>query len=86
MRTVSIEIDVEEIVDSMRNDDIAYLVQYLQSRNRCDEAMTVINGKLSCIKLDSTGTYDQAIVKLSSNQHRLSLEEEQYIISIASKL
>lgn len=86
MRTVSIDIDLEEIIDSLNVNDIEYMIEYLQSLNRCDEAMTVINGKLSCIKLDSTGTYDQAIVKLANNQHRLSLEEEQYIISIAAKL
>jgi len=86
MGTVSIDIDIEEIVNSMDQYDIAELVQYLQLQGLADASISCYNGKLACWNPGSRDQFNQSMAMLSKNQHRLSLEEEQYIINLASKL
>lgn len=87
MRTVSIDIDIDDFLSSMSKRDYDYLLKCLKEDGYVDESVVIEGGILiSKLPLYDNSDYQKAILKLSENKHRLSIDEEELIINLAKKL
>jgi hypothetical protein len=81
--TVSADVDIDEVIDSMSTQEKQDLVDELYNDGYVPKQMCEIHdGKLVSVP---ESFYQEAINKLAQNYHRLSIEEEKIIINIAKK-
>jgi hypothetical protein len=87
MRTVEIEIDIDDFLSAMNSRDYDYLLKCLKEDGYVDESVIIKDGVLtSKLTLYENSDYYNALLKLSENKHRLSTDEEELIINLGKKL
>lgn len=87
MRTVNVDIDIDDFLSAMNSRDYDYLLKCLKEDGYVDESVAIKDGIFSSnISLFENNDFNNAILKLLQNRHRLSIEEEELIINLAKKL
>jgi hypothetical protein len=82
MTWISVDIDLDEVISSLRKKDIEYLIECLIEDGHLDKRFPNDNEPMHFEELD----WRRRIENLKLNRHRLTKEEEQTILTIAEKL